>query len=73
MKVNYRKEKESISLMGEGLDTQGCRDILAVGTSYQKESVKHLFLADNALTELPLDPKDFSELSWLTLSNYFLI
>ena len=36
MKANYRKEKESISLMGEGLDTEGCRDILAVGTLSQK-------------------------------------
>ena len=46
---------------------------MAVGTSYQKENVKHLFLADNALTELPLDPKDFAELNWLTLSKYFII
>ena len=32
MKYNYNQEKESISLMGEGLTTEACRDILEVGT-----------------------------------------
>ena len=70
MKINYNKEKESLSLMGEGLSTDDCRDILAVGTVSEKENVKNLFLADNNLSSLPFDPSDFPELLWLTLSTF---
>ena len=73
MKNNFKKEKESISLMGEGLTTKVCRDILCVGTKYQKESVKNLFLSDNQLTTLPFNPQHFPYLYWLTLSNYLFI
>ena len=59
--------------MGEELSTPVCQDILMVGTKSQKANVKNLFLADNKLTSLPIDPVNFPQLYWLTLSNYKII
>ncbi len=59
--------------MGEQLSTEACRQILSLGTKYQKENVKNLFLTDNNLTELPIHPEDYPNLSWLTLSRYVFI
>ena len=47
MRVNYKKEKESINLMGLGLTNEECQQILEVGSKSQKETVKNLFLVDN--------------------------
>lgn len=73
IKSNFHKEKESISLMDEGLDTETCRQMLSVGTKAQKEIVKNLFLTDNRIEALPFSPEDFPNLRWITLSKFSLI
>jgi len=59
--------------MAQASTTQQCKQILSVGTRAQKETVKNLFLTDSLLEELPFDPKEFPNLRWITLSNFYSI
>ena len=71
MKVNYKKEKETVNLMGQDLQTEQCQRILTVGNKPQKESIKNLFMTNNSFKQLPFNPLDFPNIIWLSLSIYY--
>lgn len=56
VKANYDQEKETLSLMDEGLEAHQCAHVIDLGTKEQKQFIKYLFLVDNKLEYIPIKP-----------------